>query len=217
MENRNRRTSEGCGRDRRGHRPAASPKRAGAGRGHRRLGGDCTVGIGTVAGHRGHRGAGGPRLLRPPRRPQRPRQRAPPGAPDWMGRRPQARGSPARGPSSSALGPPSTPLLEPEQARAGRMGARRGSAGRTRRRSSASTSKRWTVDEVRADPEGAAARALEGIQGRVDRLVVHFDVDVIDFTDTPLSENPGRTRESPTTTRCGRSRCCSARRRASPG
>ena len=23
-------------------------------------------------------------------------------------------------------------------------------------------------------------------------MLVHFDVDVIDFTDTPLSENPGR-------------------------
>lgn len=26
----------------------------------------------------------------------------------------------------------------------------------------------------------------------MDRIAVHFDVDVIDFTDVPLSENPGR-------------------------
>lgn len=28
---------------------------------------------------------------------------------------------------------------------------------------------------------------------RCDALLVHFDVDVIEFTDTPLSENWGRT------------------------
>jgi arginase len=27
---------------------------------------------------------------------------------------------------------------------------------------------------------------------RCDRILVHFDVDVIDFTDVPLSENTGR-------------------------
>jgi arginase len=27
---------------------------------------------------------------------------------------------------------------------------------------------------------------------RFDRLVIHFDVDVVDFTDAPLSENTGR-------------------------
>ena len=48
------------------------------------------------------------------------------------------------------------------------------------------------AEEVSADPEGAAARALQPFEGRSDRVVVHFDVDVIDFTDTPLSENWGR-------------------------
>ena len=48
------------------------------------------------------------------------------------------------------------------------------------------------VGEVAADPEGAAARARELIERRCDRLLVHFDVDVIDFTDVPLSENWGR-------------------------
>ena len=48
------------------------------------------------------------------------------------------------------------------------------------------------VDEVAADPEGAAARARALIEDRCDRLLVHFDVDVIDFTDVPLSENTGR-------------------------
>jgi arginase len=51
--------------------------------------------------------------------------------------------------------------------------------------------------EVAADPEGAAARALAAIEDRCDRLLVHFDVDVIDFTDTPLSENWGRNQGIP--------------------
>jgi arginase len=48
------------------------------------------------------------------------------------------------------------------------------------------------VAEVRSAPETAAAAAIEQIQSRCDRLLVHFDVDVIDFTDAPLSENTGR-------------------------
>ena len=50
----------------------------------------------------------------------------------------------------------------------------------------------FPVDEVAADPEGAAARAVVSLEDRYDRLLVHFDVDVIDFTDVPLSENTGR-------------------------
>jgi arginase len=48
------------------------------------------------------------------------------------------------------------------------------------------------VDRVAADPEAAAAHAVEEMDDRCDRLLVHFDVDVIDFTDVPLSENWGR-------------------------
>jgi arginase len=48
------------------------------------------------------------------------------------------------------------------------------------------------VDEVAADPAGAAARACARMEDRRARILVHFDVDVIDFTDTPLSENTGR-------------------------
>lgn len=47
------------------------------------------------------------------------------------------------------------------------------------------------VEDVAADPEGAASRALAGFDG-YDALLIHFDVDVIDFTDAPLSENTGR-------------------------
>jgi arginase len=39
------------------------------------------------------------------------------------------------------------------------------------------------------DPRAAAARALALLDH--DRLLVHFDVDVVDFVDLPLSENTG--------------------------
>ena len=51
---------------------------------------------------------------------------------------------------------------------------------------------RIAVDEVARDPEGAANRVVEEFASRFDRLLLHFDVDTIDFTDAPLSENTGR-------------------------
>ncbi len=44
------------------------------------------------------------------------------------------------------------------------------------------------LDELQADPQAAARRALD-LLGPVDRLLVHFDVDVIDFAECPLGEN----------------------------
>jgi arginase len=46
--------------------------------------------------------------------------------------------------------------------------------------------------DVAADPTGAATAALAGPAAAWDKMLVHFDVDVIDFTDAPLSENTGR-------------------------
>jgi arginase len=48
------------------------------------------------------------------------------------------------------------------------------------------------VSDVAHDPEGSARSALDLMHRRCDRLLIHFDVDVIDFTDAPLSENTGR-------------------------
>jgi arginase len=45
------------------------------------------------------------------------------------------------------------------------------------------------MGDVVADPRAAAARALERLEH--DRLLVHFDVDAVDFVDLPLSENTG--------------------------
>ena len=43
--------------------------------------------------------------------------------------------------------------------------------------------------EVAADPHAAATRALATLDH--EHLLVHFDVDVVDFVDQPLSENTG--------------------------
>jgi arginase len=48
------------------------------------------------------------------------------------------------------------------------------------------------VDQLRADPEAAAHRARDRATDGGRRFLVHFDVDVIDFSDVPLSENTGR-------------------------
>jgi arginase len=48
------------------------------------------------------------------------------------------------------------------------------------------------LDATRADPEGAARAALGALRDRAE-IAVHFDVDVVDFLDAPLAENTDRT------------------------
>jgi arginase len=50
------------------------------------------------------------------------------------------------------------------------------------------------VESVAASPQVAAKAALAAIPDAVDRLLVHFDVDIVDFTDLPLSEERVRNR-----------------------
>jgi arginase len=47
----------------------------------------------------------------------------------------------------------------------------------------------YSSDEIRRDPLAAAA-ALGEIERRAERFVIHLDVDVIDFTDLPLADVP---------------------------
>jgi arginase len=47
------------------------------------------------------------------------------------------------------------------------------------------------LDEVKADPAAAAARAVAW-GARFDRLLVHLDVDVLDYLDFPIAENVRR-------------------------
>jgi arginase len=161
---------------------------AGAGETTVVLGGDCTVGIGTVAGHvalgervgllyfDSHADLNVPAGVRE-------------GALDWMGMA-HMLGEEGAVPELVEAGS-RAPLLDagqvllfgwgPEQATPSERAAidRHGLSI-------------VPVDEVASGPEAAAERACAALEARCDRLLVHFDVDVIDFTDVPLSENTGR-------------------------
>lgn len=153
------------------------------------LGGDCTVGIGTVAGHVA--GSGGrigliyfdsPADLNVPSSVHE-------GTLDWMGLA-HMLGEGEAAPSwlaSAAACRSSSPIRSFSSA---------GGPTRRPRFKRAAIERRQlavvAVDQVAADPDAAALEARRVITERCDRFVVHFDVDVIDFTDTPLSENWGR-------------------------
>jgi arginase len=152
------------------------------------LGGDCTVGIGTVAGTLGPGGRVGlvyldlhadlnvPRSVRP-------------GALDWMG---MAHMLGEEGTEAELVeAGPRTPMLEPDQVVLLGWGP---DQAQPREREAIERLNLTTVpcEEVQADPSAAAEQALEALDGHAERILVHFDVDLIDFTDTPLSENTGR-------------------------
>jgi arginase len=149
------------------------------------LGGDCTVALGTVAGHLAAAERVGlvyldlhPDLNVP--------SSTMAGALDWMGMA-HALGVEGAEPALVVFGP-RTPLLDGDDVVFLAHGsgtdaeqdvmARRGLRG-------------ITVERTAADPEAAAAEALTAL-AHVERLLVHLDIDVIDFNDLPLSENTGR-------------------------
>jgi arginase len=144
------------------------------------LGGDCTTGIGTVAGALA---AGGP----PPGLvyfDMHPDLNTPEtvgtGTLDWMG-------------VAHMLGLPGT---VPELAAVARLApqdvvflARDPSQTKPAEQEAIDRLDLTSIDleAVIADPRGAARRAAD----QFDRYLVHFDVDVVDFVDLPLSENTG--------------------------
>jgi arginase len=152
------------------------------------LGGDCSIELGVVAGHLARDESVGlvyfdlhPDLNTPLSITE--------GTFDWMGMA-HALGLDGAEPELAAIGP-RTPLLHddqvlflsygPQQARPFELDVmvRRGLAG-------------IPADEVAAAPERAAERVLDGFAAGFDRLLVHLDVDVLDFNDTPLSEEAVR-------------------------
>jgi arginase len=152
------------------------------------LGGDCTVGIGTVAGHARagervglvyfdtHADLNVPAVVSE-------------GALDWMGMA-HMLGEAGAVPELAGAGE-RTPLLAPEDVLLFGWGPEQATPYEREAvaRHGITTIR---VDDVAADPEGAAERACALMAERCDRLLIHFDVDVIDFTDVPLSENWGR-------------------------
>ena len=152
------------------------------------LGGDCTIELGTVAGHLARDNDVGlvyfdvhPDLNTPASVHE--------GALDWMG---MAHALAVDGaPAELARIGPRTPLLDDRQVLFFSYGPDQATPfelEQMERRGLA----RVSVDEVAADPEGAARRAIDEFGARFARLLVHFDVDTIDFNDAPLSENTGR-------------------------
>lgn len=152
------------------------------------LGGDCTVSIGTVAGHvqtgervgliyfDTHADLNVPASVRV-------------GALDWMG---LAHMLAVEGAMPELVDAGSrVPLLDPEHVVLFSWGSEQATEFE-RRMIDEKAMRTLGVEEVAADPEGAAARALALLDSGCDRLLVHFDVDAIDFTDLPLSENAGR-------------------------
>jgi arginase len=151
------------------------------------LGGDCSIELGTLAGHLAHRESVGlvyldlhPDLNTP--------ESVVEGTFDWMGMA-HALGVKGAEPELVGIGP-RTPLLQDDQVlflAYGPERARPFELDQIIRRGMAAI----PVDEVADDPEAAAGRALD-FAARFDRLLVHFDVDVIDFNDAQLSEDAVR-------------------------
>jgi arginase len=153
------------------------------------LGGDCTIGIGTVAGHvaaapderigliylDSHADLNTPESVHE-------------GTLDWMG---MAHMLAVDGAAPELVRAGAhVPLLEADQVVLVGWG-----------REQATEFERAAIGErdlaVVAVDRVAADRGAAGVDGGrrlcgCDRIVVHFDVDVIDFTDTPMSENCGR-------------------------
>jgi arginase len=153
------------------------------------LGGDCTIELGVVAGSVA---ASSDRIgllyfdlhadLNTPRS-------VVDGALDWMGVA-HLLAEPETEPELVHVAG-SAPLLEPDQIL---LYAFRPASG-TQHERDAIARLGLDVEEfeaVAAAPRGSAERALSRLLQRCDRVLVHFDVDVVDFTDAPLSENTGR-------------------------
>jgi arginase len=152
------------------------------------LGGDCSIELGTLAGHLARDNSIGlvyfdlhPDLNTP--------ESVSEGTFDWMG---MAHALGVDGAARELVGAgPRTPLLSddqlfflgygPQRARPFELDVmvRRGLPG-------------IPEDVVADDPEAAARRVLDEFAPRFDRLLVHFDVDVIDFNDAQLSEDAVR-------------------------
>jgi arginase len=151
------------------------------------LGGNCTVGLGTIAGHLPEEGRLGVVYLDMHGDLNTP-DSVPDGALDWMGVA-HLLGEQGATPELSGFGP-RTPLLDGDQI-----------VFLAHRRDQSTAHELATIERraltavsmaaVVADPAAAAGEALAALSA-CDRLAVHFDVDCIDFTDAPLSEHTGR-------------------------
>jgi arginase len=147
------------------------------------LGGDCTIGIGTVAGAQSvlgdidlHADLNTPAS-------------AGDGALDWMALA-HMLAIPDSEPSlAEATG--RVPIIDP--ARVVLFGHGRAQAtGWERNQIKRLDLARFAVEDVATDPEAVAEAALGLLASRAERYLIHLDVDVVDFTDAPISEHTSR-------------------------
>ena len=110
---------------------------------------------------------------------------APDGAADWMGVS-YLLGVPGSSGPLLNIGP-RTPLLQREQVVFLGVNPDRSTPFEKKQRKNLDLTV-IEVSEVIADPAGAATRALQLLPTDTDSVLVHFDVDVVDFFDLPLSE-----------------------------
>jgi arginase len=150
------------------------------------LGGDCTVELGTVTGAlRGTQSVGVVYIdldtdLNTPESTQD-------GALDWMGVA-HMLGVEGTVAELAALGP-RVPMLRPEQVL---FFANDNVEPFERQVIEALGIAEVRLAGVVADPAGAAQTVVDGWARQFERLLVHLDVDVLDFVDMPLAENNRR-------------------------
>ena len=150
------------------------------------LGGDCTVELGTVAGAlRGTQSVGVVYIdldtdLNTPESTQD-------GALDWMGVA-HMLGVEGTVPELAALGP-RVPMLRPEQVL---FFANDNVEPFERQVIEELGIAEVRLAEVAADPSSAAEAVATGWACQFERLLVHLDLDVLDFVDMPLAENNRR-------------------------
>jgi arginase len=151
------------------------------------LGGDCTVGLGTVAGQLPGEGRLGLVYLDLHGDLNTP-DSVPDGALDWMGVA-HMLGEVDATPALRDFGP-RTPLLDDDQI----VLLAHGRDQSTARELEAIERRGLVTVPIAAVADDAAAAAGEALAALAscERLAVHFDVDCIDFTAAPLSENTGR-------------------------
>lgn len=150
------------------------------------LGGDCTVEIGTVAGARAGTESVGLVYVDFDTDLNTPTSTTD-GALDWMGVA-HMLGVEGAAPELVNIGL-QAPLLSPEQVLF--FGSGNGTLAE-RRLIETKRMVEIPAAEVAADPAAAAQFALSGWARRFDRLLIHLDVDVLDFLDMPLAENTRR-------------------------
>jgi arginase len=152
------------------------------------LGGDCTVGVGTMAG--AVAADADPRLIYLDLHPDlNTPDSVPDGALDWMG---VAHMLDVDGADDRlAAAGPRRPLLRDDDLVLLGAGPEQCTAAE-RERIAERDLRPIGVDALRSDPGAAARAALERATAGGRRFLVHFDVDTIDFSDVPLSENTGR-------------------------